>query len=242
MALREREDSMTYVGVYDGKLEVRVDKKTPGAIEREKTKAGKATGDVIHVKNYGSLEGTIKDIKKDVKEFPDGTKFSSLKIFIDDMGDKYVLNWPYNSDLTTAFNSMVENIDLDSPLEFSVGKGKNKKGKEKTSLFLKQNGANIKWRYTREYQYADGEERKPEWEQVMRKGELEWDNSKEIIFFEKILKEKIIPKLRNKSAATSRMPASQESLVQDDGWIPDASHMPAEPDEVKPPDDSDLPF
>lgn len=215
MALRERDDAMTYVGVYDHKLEVRVDKNTPGAIEREKTKKGKPTGEVIHVKTYGSLEGIIKDIKKDVKELPDGTKFSSLKIFVDDMGDKYVLNWPYNSDLTTAFYCMMENINLAFPVEFSVGKSKDKKGKERTSLFLKQHGKTIKWRYTRDYQYAAGEAKRPEWVQLKVKGEMVWDNSAEIEFFENIIKTKILPKLR--TAAPAPAPAS----VADDFEVPE---------------------
>jgi hypothetical protein len=235
MALREREDSMTYVGVYDGKLEVRVTKDTPNAIEREKTKKGKPTGEFIHVKTYGSLEGKIKDIRKDMKELPDGTKFSSLKILVDDIGDKYVLNWPYNSDLTRAFYHMVEVIDLDTTVEFSVGKSKNKKGKEVTSLFIKQNGANLKWKYTREYPYAPGETVKPEWVEKEIKGEKVWDNTDEIRFFENILKEKVLPKLRTKA---ENVPVSQ--APDDDDWIP--SMPPPEPEEEIVSPEEDMPF
>lgn len=236
MALREREDSMTYVGVYDGAFEVRVDKNTPGAVERERTKKGKPTGEVIHVKKYGSLEGTIQDVKKDMRELPDGTKFSSLKIFIDDVGDKYVLNWPYNSDLTTAFFCMMENINFSFPVDFSVGKSKDKKGKEKTSLFLKQHGKTLKWRYTRDYQYADGEIKRPEWVQIQYKGELVWDNTAETQFFEAIMKDKILPLLRGKSDTPQSVP--QESALDDSG-IP--SHVSTE--ESRPVDDfADLPF
>jgi len=244
MALREKEEGMTYVGVYDGKLEVRVDKKTPGAIEREKTKKGKPTGESIHVKYYGSLEGRIKDIKKDMKEMPDGTKFSSLKILIDDMGDKYVLNWPYDSDLTRAFYHMVENIDMKSTVEFSVGKSKNKKGKDVTSLFIKQNGANIKWKYTRDYQYGISEAKKPEWEQITVKGEEIWDNTKEIRFFETILKEKILPVLRSKPEPAPAVdddfdpPSGEEYVNTAAGDFPSASDEPP----AKEDDKLDLPF
>lgn len=244
MALREKEEGMTYVGVYDGKLEVRVDKKTPGAIEREKTKQGKPTGEVIHVKYYGSLEGRIKDVKKDVKEMPDGKKFSSLKILIDDLGDKYVLNWPYDSDLTRAFYHMVENIDLSSPVEFSVGKSKDKKGKERSSLFIKQNGSNIKWRYTREYQYGINETKKPDWEQIVVKGEEVWDNTKEMRFFEAIIKEKIHPVLRKKEAPVPTVdddfnpPSGEEYVNTAVGSFPPANAEPP----TKDPEDQDLPF
>ena len=231
---------MTYVGVYDGKLEVRVDKKTPGAIEREKTKQGKPTGESIFVKYYGFLEGRILDIKKDERKMPDGTEFSSMKIYLDDIGDKYVLNWPYDSDLTRIFYKILQNIDLSSIVEFSVNKSKNNKGKEVTSLFIKQNGVNLKQKYTRDYQYAPGEPVKPEWKQMVFKGKEVWDNTEEMQFFEKILEEKIIPKL--KKAAPRAMsndfdPPSGDKFVNTAaGDFPSASDEPP----VKP--DDDMPF
>ncbi len=236
MALREKDEAMTYVGVYDGQLEVRVDKKTPGAIEREKTKQGKPTGESIFVKYYRSLEGRITDIKKETKKMPDGVEFTSLKIFIDDIGDKYVLNFPYDSDPTRIFYKLMENIDFNSTVEFSVSKSKNLKGKDVTSLFLKQNGANLKQKYTREYQYAPGEPVKPEWKQIMYKGKEVWDNTGEMQFFEKILEEKIVPKLKAKGQPA---PVNHGSVVEDDSWIPSAE--PGDPRVGNPPND-DEPF
>ncbi len=230
MALREKEEAMTYVGVYDGQLEVRVDKKTPGAIEREKTKQGKPTGESIHVKYYRSLDGRITDIKKDTKKMPDGTEFTSLKIFIDDIGDKYVLNFPYDSDLTRIFYKIMENIDFSSTVEFSVSKSKNSKGKEVASLFLKQNGVNLKQKYTKDYQYAPGEAKKPDWKPMVYKGKEVWDNTEEMQFFEKKLEEVVMPKLKAKAAPVAK------NIIDDDDWIPSAE--PADTSVGQPVDDT----
>ncbi len=242
MALKERDELATFVGVHDGKLEVRVKEGTPGSEKREKMKKGKGTGEFIHVKYYGSLEGTIKDVKKDIKEMPDGLKITSLKIYIDDVGDRYILNFPYNSDLTRAFFCMMENINYDFPVEFSTGKSKDKKGKERSSLFVKQHGANIKWRYTKDYEYAKGEEKKPDWEQIEVKGEKVWDNTKEIRFFENIIKTKVLPLLRNKKEEAPKS-------VADDFDVPEYHDEPLIEDAVidsnaanGQEDDGDLPF
>lgn len=257
MALETGGNSLVYVGNYMGNFEVRVKPGTPGSIEREKK-----GGDKISVLNYKALSGHITDIKKDVSE-KNGIKMVSLKIFIDDYatdasGEEvlthYCLTFPYNSNLVTAFYHMVEDIDFSLPVRFSSNHGKDDKGKEKTSLFISQEGVNLKWRYTKKWSEANPDApKKPEWKQIVVKGEPVWDNTEEIRFFEAILKEKILPGLRAKKSTSDAVKAppvgssipnnidlpSGESLVENDSWIPSAE--PTDQNVGQPPSD-DLPF
>jgi hypothetical protein len=235
--------NLIYVSNFMGKFEVRVKPGTPNSVEREKK-----GGDKISVINHQTLSGYIVDIQKDVSE-KNGIKMVSLKIFLDvpkkEKTDHYCLTLPYNSNLTTAFFHMMENIDYSRPVQFSSKHGKDDKGKEKTSLFISQmNGLSddwtpLGWRYTKKWVEANPTApKKPEWKQVEVKGELVWDNTAEIRFFEAILKEQIIKPLREKKVTASAVAApSAESLVEDDSWIPE---QPAA-DEPKAPDE-DLPF
>lgn len=202
MALLNEREGLTFVSVFDGNFEVRVKPDTTGAVQRTKK-----DGETISVLNFGGIEGVITDIKKDVTEWQ-GKKLASLKIFLQDVDEKYCLNWPYNSALTTSFYHMVENIDFSKPVRFTAGKKKDKNGIERVSLFISQGGQNIKWKYTKDYVYGPGEVLKPQWEKKTIKGEEIWDNTSEILFFEKILKDKILPKLRN--------PVTVSSVVEDD--------------------------
>lgn len=239
MALETGGDSLVYVSNYMGKFEVRVKPGTPGSVEREKK-----GGDKISVLNYNAISGKIVDIKKDISE-KGGIKMVSLKIFIDDWEDDklvhYCLTLPYNSNLVTAFYHMVENIDFNKPVRFSSKHGPDDKGKEKTSLFLSQDDDNLTWRYTKKWSEANpSAPKKPEWKQIEFKGEFVWDNTDEIKFFESILKEKILPPLRAKKASDNLQQApSQESIVQDDSWIPSAE--PSDPT-VGQPVEEDMPF
>lgn len=210
MALLTEKEGLTFVSVFDGKFEIRVKPDTPNSVQRTKK-----DGETISVLNFGGIEGMITDIKKDVTEWQ-GKKLASLKIFLQDVDEKYCLNWPYNSSLTTAFYHMVENIDFSRPVRFTSGKKKDKNGIERVSLFISQDGKNLKWKYTKDYVYATGEVFKPQWEKKTIKGEEVWDNTAEILFFEKILKEKILPKLRN--------PLPVSSVVDDD----DIPYFPTE--------------
>lgn len=227
MGLLTEREGLTFVTIFDGKFEVRVKPGTEGATTRTKK-----DGEEIHVLNYGGIDGKIVDIQKDVTEWQ-GKKFSSLKIFLQDVDEKYCLNWPYNSSLTTAFYHMIENIDLDKSVKFTASKKKDKKGVERVSLFVSQDNQNVKWKYTKDYVYAPGEVSKPQWEKKTIKGEEVWDNTAEILFFEKILKDKILPKLRKPT------PVSDE-ISDDDipGFFPDEEPPVTEDQEAL----QDVPF
>ena len=216
MALIQESEGATYVSNFNGKFEVRVKAGTPGSIEREKK-----DGNKIHVLNYKAVRGIITDIKKDVTEYK-GKKMVSLKIFLSDGDEKLILSFPYNSGLTTAFYRMLENIDFDREVEFSSSVSEDSKGKEKTNLFIQQDGVNLKWRYTKKWAEENPKApKKPEWVQNMVKGDFVWDNTAEIQFFEGIMKEKILPVLRAKAPASQPATASHVLLVMDDDDFPE---------------------
>jgi hypothetical protein len=219
MALIQDSERMTYVTIFDGKFEVKVKEGTPNSVSRKNK-----NDETIHVLLYRGVSGIITDLKKEVTTHK-GSTFSSLKILLDDNGEKMALSLPYDSGLTSAFFHMMENIDFTKTVEFSASKDKEK---DKTSLFLSQDGKNIKWKYTLAWSKENPTlPQKPQWEQKMFKGKLQWDNTEETMFFENIVKTKIVPKLIGRkpqhptdTPANAHHPA--ESLVNDDSWIPSA--------------------
>jgi hypothetical protein len=229
MGLLTEREGLTFVSIFDGKFEVRVKPGTEGAVIRTKK-----DGEDIHVVNYGGISGKIVDIQKDVTEWQ-GKKMSSLKIFLQDADQKYCLNWSYNSGLTTAFYHMIENVDLSKPVTFTASKKKDSKGNERVSLFMAQDGQNLKWKYTKDYAYGPGEVQKPAWEKKTIKGEEVWDNTAEILFFEKILKDKILPVLRKPSV----VPEPDEDNFDDVPFPGDGDAPPVESGEAL---SDDLPF
>lgn len=233
MALIENSDKITHVTIFDGKFEVRVKADTPNSVSRVNK-----DGDTIHALIYKGVSGIITDIKKEISEYK-GKKFSSMKIFLQDGEDMQVLSLPYNSGTTSAFYHMIENVDLSKPVVFSASKDKEK---DKTSLFMSQDKENVKWKYTKAWGEANPHlPQKPQWKQVTVKGELVWDNTDEVLFFENIMKTKILPVLRAKKEQTETTPAddfAKDNNVQQ----PAAQVQSTVADVTTTPDLSDAPF
>lgn len=232
MALIENSDKITYVTIFDGKFEVRVKEGTPNSVSRKNK-----NDETIHTLVYRGVSGIITDIKKEIKEFK-GSVFTSLKIFLMDDAENMVLSLPYDSGLTSAFYHMIENVDLSKPVEFSASKDKEK---DRTSLFMSQDGTNIKWKYTKAWAEANPTlPQKPQWVQVMFKGKPQWDNTAETQFFENIMKTKILPVLRSKPThPVAADPAKQ--FAGDNGLAKPAAQTVIQP-EPSIPDIEDVPF
>ena len=232
MELNQGSENMTYVSIFDGKFEVKVKEGTPNSVSRV-NKDGKT----IHALIYKDVSGVIVDIKKEIKEHQ-GKKFSSMNIYLESPSGMGVLSLPYNSGTTSAFYHMIENVDLSKPVVFSASKDKEK---DKTSLFMSQDKENVKWKYTLAWKAANPTlPQKPDWKQVTVKGELVWDNTDEVLFFENIMKTKILPVLRAKkeqAAATAADDFAKDNNVHQPAAQPATTH---EPSNNNPADD--LPF
>lgn len=176
----ENKASGTYLTIMGGKFCKRVPEGTPGAIERT-NKLGK----VVHEVFYDQFTGTLVGVN-----IQEDTGYGKSWSFTFNDGDSmYFIQMPYSSSNATAFLKMLKNIDVTKPFTMNPSQ-KEVDGKKQTSLFIKQDGENIKHAYTKENPNG-----MPDMEQITVKGQEVWDDSKRIAFLEAMVKKDIIPQL-----------------------------------------------
>jgi hypothetical protein len=179
MALENKEQGQ-YITIYRGKLAQRVQRSTQGAIQRI-NKNGKEVCEKYYDRFIGQLVGiNTKD-----------SDYGRQWIFsFKDEGEIYHLQLPYSNSFSVAFLKMLPNINLAEKMEFSPS-NKLVDGKNQSSLFIKQNGVNIKHAFTK-----DNPNGLPAMEKIIVKGKEVWDDSKRLAFLEKMVVEKILPGLK----------------------------------------------
>lgn len=180
-----------FITILDGKLCQRVPEGTEGAIQRT-NKLGK----VVFEKFYDSFTGRLLDIK-----VQDGTYGKTWNFVFQDKGEVYILQLSYSNTFATAFLKMLPNIDLTKEIKVSPST-KLVDGKNKSSLFINQDGQSIKHAYTREHPNG-----MPDMEQITIKGVLQWDDTNRLIFLQNMVDTVIMPKL---AVATGNIPAPVE--------------------------------
>lgn len=74
-------------------------------------------------------------------------KGTSIRLYLVDTDDCFVLETWNNSSYATTFYKIMENIDLDKPFSIST-KMVNKDGKNQHSLYINQGAESLKWYYT----------------------------------------------------------------------------------------------
>lgn len=178
MALENRQEGK-FITILAGKFCQRVPEGTEGAIQRI-NKIGK----VVWEKFYDSFTGKLVDIK-----VQDGTYGKTWNFSFQDKGEVYTLQLSYSNSFATAFLKMLPNIDLQKEMKVSPST-KEIDGKNKSSLFINQNGSPLKHAFTREHPNG-----MPDMEQVIVKGEKVWDDTKRIAFLHNMVMTTIIPKL-----------------------------------------------
>lgn len=168
------------------------------------------TGKDIHYKTYDFVSGQIEKIVYKVKEW-EGKRLRSINIHLTDMDEKYVVTLGFLSNAAKCFFYHMENIDYSIPVRFEMSLYN-----DREYLFIKQNGERVARKYTRE---NPGD--KPQWEKTIVRGEEQWDNSKELIYFKNILDEQINPKIE----ALNRRPATPAPAIQSNG-LPNLDDIP----------------
>lgn len=105
----------------------------------------------------GSVSGIVTDFFFKEEEF-NGSKEEKLYLTVED-DDVYRFGVKVNSPNYTQLINQLKSADLTQPLEFSVGLSKAEKPGDKryTTMFVKQNGENLK------YFYKKGDKQLPEW-------------------------------------------------------------------------------
>lgn len=168
-----------YITILGGKFCQRVSEGTDGAVKRI-NKLGKT----VYEKFYDNFTGKLIDIK-----VTDGTYGKSWNFSFRDNGEVYILQLSYSNSFATAFLKMLPNIDLTKEMKVSPSV-KEVDGKNKSSLFVNQDGQAIKHAYT--MAEPNG---MPDMEQIEIKGEKVWDDTKRLVFLQKMVDTEIVPKL-----------------------------------------------
>lgn len=174
-----------YLSVADGKIIQRVKEGTPNAIQRV-TKNGKT----VHEIKFGSLSGFLSGVSIKENEFGKDWVFE-----IEDNGEVFNLQMMYNSRYATTFLNALLNpvVDLNMPITITPW-SKEVDGKSKTTVYLKQGEADIKWYFTK-----DEPNGMPPLEKVVFKGKEQWDDFAIMEFLKAQVESKIKPNLYKSS-------------------------------------------
>ncbi len=178
MGLESRAEGK-YLTILGGKFSIRVPEGTEGAVART-NKIGK----LVHEKFYEKFTGKLVSIK-----VTDGTYGKSWNFGFKDKEDIYTLQLSYSNSFATAFLKMLPNIDLSKDMTVSPSV-KEVDGKNKSSLFVNQDGKPIKHAFTK-----DNPNGLPQMVEKVVKGQKVWDDTDRIEFLYAMVQKDIIPKL-----------------------------------------------
>jgi len=200
MGLEQRTGG-NFITILGGKFCQRVPEGTEGAITRVNK-----IGNTVNEKFYDSFTGKLESI-----QVKDGNYGKTWNFGFRDNEELYTLQLSYSNSFSTAFLKMLPNIDLSQEMKVSPSM-KEVDGKNKSSLFVNQNGVALKHAYTR-----DNPNGMPDMEQVTVKGELVWDDTKRMEFLHNMVNTLILPKLEAvPQSATGEAVAPVEAKPADD--------------------------
>lgn len=187
MALENRPEGK-FITILNGKFCQRVPEGTPGAVQRT-NKLNK----VVWEKFYDSFTAKLVNIK-----VSDGAYGKSWNFMFKDSGEIYTLQLSYSNSYATAFLKMLPNIDLTKEMKLSPSQ-KVEDGKTRSSLFVNQDGKTIKHAYTK-----DNPNGLPDMEEVVIKGQKQWDDTKRLEFLNNMVNTKILPQLEKTEVQEER--------------------------------------
>jgi hypothetical protein len=175
LGTKQSEGKKVYLSVVGGKLTQRCEESTPGAVKRV-NKMGKEVYELHHNFVSGMMTGIAL---RESAEFGD-----SYEVFLEEVGEVYVINIPISGRVSNGILSRLPNIDLTSPVEIRTFMITDKEsGKEKSFSSVYQNGLKIEPAFTREKPNG-----LPPLEQKKVKGQLVWDDSEQIEFYKELVK------------------------------------------------------
>ncbi len=199
-----------FITILGGKFCQRVPEGTAGAVQRTNK-----LGNIVHEKFYDNFTGKLISIK-----VQDGAYGKSWNFGFKDGSELYTLQLSYSNSFATQFLKMLPNADLTKEMKLSPSV-KEVDGKNKSSLFVNQDGVALKHAYT-----MNEPNGMPDMEQVTVKGEKIWDDTARIAFLHEMVDTKIIPKLEG----MPQSPADVEATKAFEG----TASTPASPDEEPP--------
>jgi len=197
MGLENRGDGGNFITILDGKFCQRVPAGTEGAKQRE-NKLGK----IVHEKFYDSFTAKLVGIRTQ-----DGAYGKSWLFDFQDGEDVYHLQLSYSNSFATAFLKMLPNVDLTQEMKVSPSVKMGDDGKNRSSLFINQNGNPVKHAFTK-----DNPNGMPDMEQITVKGALVWDDTKRLAFLQNMVDTIIVPKLPKREFAQASAPEEKSAL------------------------------
>lgn len=172
-----------FLTVVKGKLRKRVASDTKGAISRTITDKKTNESKVVYELVFNSVAGYIDSVF-----FKDSNFGRRFILVLTDGQDKYSLEFGRGDNHAISIYKMLSNVDVNKPLEVSVGIKD-----DKTSVFLKQETGPIKWAFTKE-----NPQDLPAWEQKEINGEKVWDKTEQLNYFETKVVAPFIEKLKER--------------------------------------------
>lgn len=197
----ENRDRGNFISTFGGKFTQSITReeyvrllaeKCPNVVERINK-----NGKTVHEKHYDSFVAKLVGIK--VVDSPIGKAWS---FEFQDKEEVYKLQFQYASPVASAFLKILPNVNLEKEMKLSMSMQKDEKtGKDKTSLFVNQNGSALKQFYSK-----DRPNGIPDMKQITVKGEQVWDSTDQLFFLENMVKTQILPKLGKPVQANVGLP------------------------------------
>jgi len=128
--------------------------------------------------SYDSLEGIIEKVEFLTEEY-EGKKIEKAKFYVNAIGEVFILQIKTNSGYFRGLcNSLASSTSPKDTIKIVPSLKKDDKGKPKATCFVGQNGKFLKHAFTKE-NMGD----LPDLEKVTFKGEVQYDNTKQIEFW-----------------------------------------------------------
>lgn len=172
-----------FVSIMAGQIVLQVASDTPGAESR----INKNEKEVWEIKSDW-IEGHITDIK-----VVDKTDWIEWQVFINDRGEKWILSFPYSGGSATGFLSRIEACDFTKPIRvcpYWIPKEDDPTNHRAYLGLYQDNGdTKIESQYTKENDYNG----LPQLKEGKKGRKTTWDDTERQEFFEKLVKEKVLP-------------------------------------------------
>jgi hypothetical protein len=193
----------TYVSINDGKVVQSIKNPIEGSKQRT-NKLGKLVNELHHDYIEGFLMGM------ETRENDYGKQWI---ISIVDDSASFKLTIPYSGQVAKSLLKTLPNIDLNKIVKLQPSM-KIEDDIKKTSLFVSQGGSALKWAFTK-----DNLNGCPPMEQVLFQGKQRWDDTKQMIFLEELVKQKfanIKPPVKAEPK-TEAKPSKKYEVIEDKG-------------------------
>lgn len=185
------------------KFSQRVQEGTEGAVSRV-NKLNK----LVWEKYHDSFTAKLVDIK-----VTDGAYGKSWEFHFRDNGEIFKLQLGYSNGYATALLKMLPNADLTKEMKLSPS-SKEVDGKNKTSLFINQDGVALKHAYTKDVPNG-----MPAWKKITVKGVDVWDDTDVLVFLKNMVDTKILPQLASVKPVVSATSEPKDALT---GFVDEA--------------------